>query len=217
MRSFRRLWMRAAAAATLITVGCEPGSETTSGPGGPPPPPDAGADAGRGSNPAIKKIMLRVAKGPMSLTPLIGRELKESAPDWNTIQSQTAEYAQLAEEMTKLEPPRGDKSSWADYAGEFLTLATQLDKAAHAKDPAAALSAQGKLSESCMACHREHRAGGPGRGGRPGGISGPPGKTGGPVGRVPGGAESKLQGPAPQIPPPPSSAPKTDAPAVKPK
>ena len=188
IRSLRCLLEGAAAAAILVAAGCDARTETTVMPPGAPPSGAVG-EGGQASNPEIKKIMLRVAKGPMSLTPLLGRELKEASPDWPLIQGQTTEYAQLADLMTKLEPPRGEKASWTDLAGDFLALATQLDGAAHAKDATSALAAQAKLSESCMTCHQMHRAQGRGRGG----MGGPP------PGGIPNGSLPKM--PAPPAPP----------------
>jgi cytochrome c556 len=149
------------------------------------PPPGGGA-------PGIRQIMGKVAKGPNSLNALLGAELKEASPPWETIQTQTKEYAQLAKELGTYDPPKGSKESWSKQTAAYAETAADLDKAAQAKDKDAAVAAHGELSNSCMACHREHR-GGPGRGG-PGMMGGPPGfrpggppPGGGPGGLPPGG------------------------------
>jgi hypothetical protein len=119
---------------------------------------------------------------------LIGQALKADKPAWDTIQPQTKEYAQLADDMGKHEPAKGSKESWAKFTVEFAGFAKDLDKAAQAKDKAAASAAHEDLVSSCNACHRQHR-GGPGGMMGPGMRGGPPGgrRGGGPPGAGPGG------------------------------
>jgi hypothetical protein len=164
----------------LFAGGCH--DSGTDGPGNVPAP-----EGGGKSSREIKDIMTKLAKGPNSLTPVLGNELKADPPAWETIQGQTKEYAQLAGELVKYNPPKGSKESWTKWTGEYSASASELDKAAQAKDKDAALEAHGKIANSCMACHREHRMMGPGMGGPRGGM--------GPGGPPPGG-------------PPPGDAPK---------
>jgi hypothetical protein len=125
--------------------------------------------------------MTRIGKGPNSLDRLLDAELKVEQPAWDTIQPQAAEYAKLAADIGKAEPSKGSKDSWTKLTAAFAESATALDKAAQAKDLAAARTAHQNLAASCMACHREHRGG-------PGGPGGPGGRgPGGPGGRGPGG------------------------------
>jgi hypothetical protein len=177
-----------------------------SGPSGPPvivPPPGPqpsgpmAGPGGPGSNPVIKEAMVKIGKGPSSLAPTIGKELKEATPPWDVVGPQAHEVATLAASIVKEEPTRGDKESWARLVGTFAATADELDKAAQAKDQDAATKAHAKLANGCMECHRAHRAmgpggpgGGPGRGGPPG-FGPPPG--GGPPGGPPPG-----EGPPPQ-------------------
>jgi hypothetical protein len=117
------------------------------------------------------------------LTAALGRELNEAQPPWETIQTQSKEYAQLTAALGQSDPPRGSKESWAEHTAAFAETASDLDKAAQAKDKSTALATHKQLTESCNACHGEHRRmgrGGPGRGGPPGGFGGPP--PGGPGG-----------------------------------
>ncbi len=197
--------------ATLpFVTGCDSGDEVNapkfSQGAGASPGPGSPGPGGDSSSPAIKAIMVKLNKGPSSLGILLDTELKAEKPAWETIQPQTKEYAQLAGDMVKHDPARGSKESWAKLATAYAESATELDKAAQAKDKDATRDAHTELSNSCMACHRQHRGGGPGMGGmgRPGG--GPPG--GGPR----GGGRSKL-GPPPGTAQAPGPA---DAPAPAP-
>jgi hypothetical protein len=163
--------------------------------------------SGTNSPPGIKQIMTKLAKGPGSLTPVLGVALKADQPAWETIQGQTKEYAQLAAELGKYDPPKGSKESWAKWTGDYSAAASELDKAAQSKDKAAALEAHGRVATSCMSCHREHRTMGPGMGGPRGGMGatgfGPGGPPGGPGG--PGAPPS-------DGPPPGGGPPRGDAP-----
>jgi cytochrome c556 len=181
-------------APAMPTYTARPGAAGDPGPGGPPPGP--GGPPGKGaSSPEIRAIMVKLNKGLSSLGTVIGEALKAEKPAWETIQPQTKEYAQLAGDLAKHEPAKGSKESWTKLAGEYAGLAKELDKAAQAKDKAAASAAQEDLGASCMACHRQHRGGpgggmgrgmggpgmgGPPPGGRPGMGGPPPGGRGGP-------------------------------------
>jgi hypothetical protein len=154
-----------------------PGGPMMSGPGGP--------GGGPGSNPVIKEAMVKIGKGPNSLAPTIGKELKEASPPWDAIGPQAHEVATLAASIVKEKPTRGDEDSWAKLTETFIATADELDKASQAKDQAAASKAHAKLSGGCMECHRAHRVMGPGgpRGGPPPG--GPPPAGGPPPGGGP--------------------------------
>ncbi len=148
---------------------------------------------GAGSNPVIKEAMVKIGKGPNSLAPTIGNDLKKTPIPWDAIGPQAHEVATLAASIVKEEPMRGEKESWSRLAGAFAATADELDKAAQANDQAAATKAHAKLSNGCMECHRAHRSmgpGGPGRGGPPAG--GPP-RFGPPPGGPPPG-----EGPSPK-------------------
>lgn len=172
----------------LLVVLLAPGCGDTGGgaaPGAaqapaPPPGGPSGPGGGPGSNPAIKAAMVKLTKGPNSLTPVIGNELKETPPPWDKIQPQTKDYAETAASIVVETPTRGDKESWTRLATAYAESAAALDKAAQARDQAAASSAHARIANSCMECHRSHRAMGPGGRGGPGG---PPG--GGPPGSGP--------------------------------
>src|SRR5262249_880470 len=84
-----------------------------SGPVNPRPPSGPGFGKGTGgpSSP-IRDIMAKLTKGPQSLTPLVGQELKRDPPPWDEIQPQTKEFVVLAKSMGKYDPPKGSKESW---------------------------------------------------------------------------------------------------------
>ena len=145
--------------------------------GGPPPPPgtpsgpvadEHGHDHGAG----IGAIMTKLAKGPNSLTPVLGKELAADPVAWETVLPQAKEYAHLASEMGGFDPPKGAKDSWAKLTGAYAQSAADLEKAAEKKDKDAALAAHKQLANSCMTCHQAHRVMGarprrPGRSRRP--------------------------------------------------
>jgi hypothetical protein len=192
------------------------GSRGTGAPETGPGPGPGGAPGKTASSPEIRAIMVKLNKGRSSLGTLIGEALKAEKPAWETIQPQTKEYAQLAGDMGKHEPAKGSKESWSKLTAEFAGLASELDKAAQARDKAAASAAHEDLTSSCMACHRQHRSGpGGGMGGGPGGMMGRGmGGPGGGMGRgmggpPPGGGRPGMGGPppGPRGGPPPADKP----------
>src|SRR5712692_8424983 len=101
-------------AVPLAGWGC--GGTANPGQGTPPPggPPQGGVPSGRGGGDAnLKQIMGKIGRGPNALSALLDREVKADPPAWETIQPQTAEYAKLATDLGKSDPPRGSKDSWA--------------------------------------------------------------------------------------------------------
>src|SRR5262249_44959044 len=104
----------------------------------------------------------------------VAKALEPQEPDWASLQKQTGEYAKLASDFGKADPPKGDKDSWSKLTLAFATSAAELDRAAQAKNRDAALDAHEKIAGSCMQCHREHRMMGMGRGG----MGMPPGGRG---------------------------------------
>lgn len=158
----------------------EPGAP---GPGGP------GGEPGGGRRSPIRNIMIKIDdRRPPGLTKAIKTALEAAQPDWPTIEKLAGEYASLAAELGTFDPPRGSKESWTRLTTALNDSATDLGKAARAKNKHEAVAASQRLSGSCMKCHREHR--------RMGGIFGPRGK-GSPA---PGG------GPPPSAGPPPGAA-----------
>ncbi|HEV3122820.1 MAG TPA: hypothetical protein VGY53_12990 [Isosphaeraceae bacterium] len=118
----------------------------------------SGAQGGVGLPRSIKGIMAKISRGPAALTPLIGKELQANPPDWETIVPQSQKYHQLAKALETYEPPKGTKESWVALTADFTASSAELERAALAKDQKAASAAQGELANSCLPCHREHRA-----------------------------------------------------------
>jgi hypothetical protein len=141
----------------LPGVGCNNGPSNAGG--GAPNPPGGGGPSGPPTS--IKGIMGKVTRGPMSLHFQIEKELKADNPDWAKIQPQASEYAQLAADLGKYDPPKGTKDSWGKLTSDYSASASALDNAAKAKDKDGAKSAHAKLANSCNTCHREHRTMGP--------------------------------------------------------
>jgi cytochrome c556 len=109
--------------------------------------------------------MMKVGKGPQALNGAIGRGLEAEQPAWDTLQPQAKEYSQLAADLGRIDPPRGNAKSWKQLTSAYTESAAALDRAAQAKDQSAAKAAHGKLTESCKGCHQEHRQMGPRGGG----------------------------------------------------
>ena len=169
-------------AALVMAGGCSEGDGQDQG--GPLPPGVAGAPGGAGpGSPGIKQIMIKLAKGPNALTAVIGNELNQAPPPWETIQGHTKEYAQSAADLSRYAPRKGSKESWNTLSKAFADLAADLDGAALARNKDAAKTAHDQIKNSCNACHQEHRSMGPRGGGGPRGVGPggpPPGGSGGP-------------------------------------
>ena len=69
--------------------------------------------------------MIKLTKGPNSLTPVIGNELGQDPPPWETIQGQTKEYIQSASELGTYDPPKGAKESWIALTTAFADSAAE--------------------------------------------------------------------------------------------
>lgn len=152
----------------LAVWGCGGNSgsnSSTPGPQGGIPPGMPPQGKGPRGDSKTRQIMTKIGKGPSSLSSLLEQELKADPLQWKTIQAHTAEYAKLSADLAGGSPPKGSKESWAKLTSAFAKSATDLDKAAQAKDASAALAAHKTLRRSCAACHREHRGGRGGFGG----------------------------------------------------
>lgn len=108
--------------------------------------------------PTIKTIMKKLHGGRNSLLRQVDRELKAEQPNWIKLQKQSQQFATLGAELVKNEPRRGSKESWEKLSQLYCDNAKAFDDAAQKHDQTAATSAVRKLTQSCMGCHRAHRA-----------------------------------------------------------
>jgi hypothetical protein len=177
----RALTLPVLLAAMLALTACNKSKEAEQSNQGPPGGgPRFGPGMGGPPSP-IRDIMVKLAKGPQSLTSQVGQELQADPPEWDKVQFQMKEYTELVQSMAKHDPPRGDKESWAKMTGSFAEAASALQKAVLAKDKEGAAAAQKNIAKTCTSCHLQHRSGPGGMGGfgPPGQGFGPPGKNGG--------------------------------------
>jgi len=174
------------AASPFVVVGCGPKEETPEvltnpqeslptpgslGPGGAEATrPSGGAfgsgeeNAATGEKSEMGKLMVRLGQGPESLTNSLKDAIAAEEPDWTAILEQATEYAELAKQVSQLEPPKGSADSWMTKSSEFVSMAERLKSAAESQNLTEATAAHGSISGSCMVCHREHRVMGPGGG-----------------------------------------------------
>jgi hypothetical protein len=110
--------------------------------------------------PTIKEIMGKAHKGPNSILPNVGKDLRDSnGPDWDEIKRSAKELVSLGKALTKNEPPKGEKSSWQKLTKAYTESAQALLTAAEKQNKSAAESAQKQLQSSCTGCHKSHRPG----------------------------------------------------------
>jgi hypothetical protein len=109
-------------------------------------------------SPTIRQIMGKLNKGPKSLTFIVGKELKETEPDWSKMQQQTKSYVELARALADNQPPKGNRDSWEKLSRAFALNAETLDEAVKKKDLSSARQAHARLTGSCRNCHTAHKA-----------------------------------------------------------
>jgi EF hand len=162
-----------------------PGKGGFGGPGGGPGVGPGGQ--GKQSSP-ISEIMDKLNKGPQSLTELLDADLSSDPTPWDAIQPRTKMFAKLVADLARYDPPKGSKESWAKQISAYAAFAAAMDRAAQAKDKIVVVAVHEKLSNSCMACHQQHKMGpgGPGEGFGGPGKFGPPDKDGKGKGKGPG-------------------------------
>jgi cytochrome c556 len=107
--------------------------------------------------PTIKEIMDKLHKGANPPIILIKRNLQSADPDWEEIQKQTKDFAEMVAALEKNDPPKGDKGSWTRLTRQYIANAKAMDAAAQKMDKRETLKAQAKLAGSCTTCHKAHR------------------------------------------------------------
>jgi cytochrome c556 len=88
----------------------------------------------------------------------LGKQVKAKDPKWEDIQKQTKDWVQVAEELSKFKPPKGDDASWKEQTEKYQTNVKAVDAAAEKKDPAGVTKGLATIQSSCGACHTKHRA-----------------------------------------------------------
>src|SRR5579871_3013012 len=92
------------------------------------------ADAQTEKPATIKEIMAALNKGPNSMTPLLGKDLRENPPDWDQIQKDAKIVANLVTSLQKKRPPKGEAESWEKLTAAYAENAKVLVAAADKKD-----------------------------------------------------------------------------------
>jgi cytochrome c556 len=117
---------------------------------------DGGVVAGDATTPTCSEIMKKV-NGKGGLHKALPTALKANPVDWAGVQKQTKEYSELAANLGKNDPPKGEKASWQKLTKTYADGAKNLHTAVEKKDKDAALMAHGAIGKMCMNCHRTHR------------------------------------------------------------
>lgn len=104
---------------------------------------------------SIEDIMKKL-HGKMGSHKQINKAL-DGAPDWDTITKHAKIYAELAAQLPKNKPEKGDEKSWKMLSEAYAKEAKDLNAAAAKKDADGVKTVFGRLKESCDACHENHR------------------------------------------------------------
>jgi hypothetical protein len=107
--------------------------------------------------PSIKKIMGQLHKGQKALLPGIQAQLKGGSPDWGEVKKGSKLIVDLAGTLPSLEPPKGEKESYAKLSKAYLASAKNLKEAADAEDLNKAQASAKKLGGTCKTCHAAHK------------------------------------------------------------
>jgi cytochrome c556 len=106
-------------------------------------------------NPTTEEIMKKI-NGKNGSHKLIAKAL-EAGPDWDTITKHAKIYADLAAQLEKNKPEKGDAASWKKLSQAYAQEAKALTDATAKKDTEKVKEVFGKLKESCDTCHENHR------------------------------------------------------------
>jgi hypothetical protein len=107
--------------------------------------------------PDVKEIMSKANK-PTGIYFNLKKDLEDEEPNWQDIQEQTKELAQLAAQLGKATPPKGDKASWTRLTKAYADNAKALAAAAARMDKKGTLAAHARLGgNTCTSCHKVHK------------------------------------------------------------
>ena len=104
---------------------------------------------------AIMKALFK--KGSGKFNTALDKQVKASPTDWEEVQKTTKEIAKLGGDLSKGEPEKGAKESWAKLTGKFSEDTKALHSAAEAKDLEKLKATQKAIGGSCKSCHSVHR------------------------------------------------------------
>ena len=107
--------------------------------------------------PPTKEIMKKM-QGKTDAPGLIKRS-KDAGKDekWEDAQKLAKEMAELGKAVGKNKPPKGDAESWEKLTKKYAEHTAAIAEAAEKKDTKAHADAVKAFTDSCMACHMEHR------------------------------------------------------------
>lgn len=106
----------------------------------------------------IKEVMDKLHKGADSPLAKLKTAFKADSPDWKAVQDETKDFVILGAALAKNDPPKGEKADFKKLADAYYENAKKMDDAAKKEDKTAAEAAFKKVSTSCMACHKAHKA-----------------------------------------------------------
>ncbi len=117
----------------------------------------ATASNGADDAPSAKVIMGKLTKGPNAAAGKLKNALAAQPPAWADIKAAAEVFGKFGPELTKNDPPKGDKASYKQLATVFASNSSALAAAASKEDLEGVKSAFGKIGTSCMTCHKAHK------------------------------------------------------------
>lgn len=118
-----------------------------------------GSVVAQGSKPpTVKEVMARLHKGASAPLLELKRDLQADVPRWDVLQKNSQEFVAGGMALTRNDPPRGDKASWARLSKQYLDTVTAMNDAVQKQNKAGALAAHSALIGSCNTCHDAHRS-----------------------------------------------------------
>ncbi len=112
---------------------------------------------GEEKTPTTKEIMQKV-NGKKDAPGLCKRCAEAGkAEKWEDAQKTAKELMDLGKVIHKNKPPKGDAESWEKMTKKFAENTKAILEASEKKDVKAHAAAIKAFTDSCMACHMEHR------------------------------------------------------------
>ena len=105
--------------------------------------------------PSIIEIMTKGHDGPQAYISKIKTAAK--AEKWDDAKTLASKFKELGEAITKCDPPKGDKDSWAKMTKKYKDDTIAVADAVEKKDAKAVSTATAVFNKSCKACHDAHK------------------------------------------------------------